>query len=238
MVRIYIKTLDPINTMIRHSFLHMLTTGILLIPLVFSIGVLECHARDFTESLINPEFTNSHEDLEGSFFLSNNSIKDEEVAQKKSRIFRSSYEGPPYVLEPGLRNNFVARLWQDFNVQIKTPVKFAHKHPFRFSLVVVGIGALVATDDKTLPYLVPKSELEENGLIKVGKLLSTYGETIYIMPLIVGLGVYGWSADSPKEKETFLMVTEALATSATWTGLLKVSCGRERPFQREDPTSD
>jgi hypothetical protein len=238
LVRIYIKALDPIKTLIRHFLLHILTTGIFLIPLVFSIGVLDCQARDFTQSLLNPKLVSPHEDLEGSFFMSNISIKEEKVTQKKSGIFRSSYKGPPYVLEPGLKNNLVARLWRDFNVQIKAPVKFAHKHPFRFSLAIVGIGTLVATDAKTLPYLVPKSELEENGLIKVGKLLSTYGETIYIMPIIVGFGVYGWSAHSPKEKETFLMVTEALATSATWTGLLKVGCGRERPSQREAPEGD
>ncbi len=231
-------TLDSIKTMIRHFVLHMLTSGILLIPLVFSIGVLRCHARDLTESLLNPKFINSHEDLEGSLFLSNKSIKDEEVAHKNSRILRSSYKGPPYVLEPHFRNNLIARLWRDFDVQIKTPVKFAHRHPVRFSLVIAGVGALVATDRNTLPVLVPKEELQEKGLIKVGKLLSTYGEAVYAMPIIVGFGAYGWLAHSSREKETFFMVTEALATSSTWTGLLKVGSGRERPSQREAPESD
>jgi membrane-associated phospholipid phosphatase len=216
----------------------MPTSGILLIPLVFSFGVLDCHARDFTESLLNPKFINSHEDLEGSFFLSNKSIKEEEVAHEKSRIFRSSYKGPPYVLESHFRNNFIARLWRDYNVQLRTPFKFAHRYPVRFSLVIIFVGALVATDHKTLPILVPKSELQENGLIKVGKSLSTYGEAVYAMPIIVGFGVYGWVTDSPKEKEIFLMVMEAFMTSSMWTGLLKVGSGRERPSQREAPKSD
>jgi membrane-associated phospholipid phosphatase len=238
LIRKCTKILDPIKTMIGHFFLRKLTTRILLIPLVFSIGALDCHARDFTKSLLNSKFINPHENQEGSFFLSNTSIKEEKVVHKKSRIFKCSYKGPPYLLEPHLRNNFVARLWRDFDVQIKAPFKFAHRHPIRFSLVIVGIGAMVATDHKTLPILAPKSELQENGLIKVGKRLSTYGETVYAMPIIVGFGAYGWLTDSPGEKETFLMVTEALATSATWTGLLKVGFGRERPSQREAPESD
>jgi membrane-associated phospholipid phosphatase len=224
--------------MLRHFFLRKLTTGILFIPLVFYIGVLNCHARDFTESLLKPKFINPYKNSEGSFFLSNTSIQEGEIVHKKSRIFRSSYKGPPYILEPDIRNNFVARLWRDFDVQIKAPFQFAPRHPIRFSLVIVGIGAMVATDHKTLPILVPKSELQEEGLIKVGKQLSTYGETVYAMPIIVGFGVYGWVTDSPREKETFLMLTEALATSATWTGLLKVGFGRERPSQREAPQSD
>jgi hypothetical protein len=224
--------------MLRHFFLRKLTTGILFIPLVFSLGALDCHARDFTEYLPNPKLINPRENQKGSLFLSNTSIKEEKSVCKKSRIFKCFYKGPPYVLEPNLRNNFVARLWRDFDVQIKAPFQFAHKHPIRFSLVIVGIGAMVATDHKTLPILVPKSELQENGLIKVGKRLSTYGETVYAMPIIVGFGAYGWLTDSPREKETFLMVTEALATSATWTGLLKVGFGRERPSQREAKESD
>jgi membrane-associated phospholipid phosphatase len=216
----------------------MLTIGILFIPLVFSMGALNCHAGDFTESLLNPKFITPHENPKGVFFLSNASIKEEKIVHKKSCIFKSSYKGPPYVLEPNLRNNFVARLWRDFDVQIKTPFRFAHRHPIRFSLVIAGIGAMVATDHKTLPILVPKSELQENGLIKVGKWLSTYGETAYALPIIVGFGSYGWLTNSPREKETFLMVTEALATSATWTGLLKVGSGRERPYQREAKESD
>jgi membrane-associated phospholipid phosphatase len=224
--------------MLRHFFLRMLTTGILFIPLVFSMGVLNCYAGDSTRSLLNPKFINPGENLGGGFFLSNTSIEKEKVVHKKSRIFKCSYKGPPYVLEPDLRNNFVARLWRDFDVQIKAPFQFAHRHPIRFSLVIVGVGAMVATDHKTLPIFVPKSELQENGLIKVGKWLSTYGETVYALPIIVGFGSYGWLTDSPREKETFLMVTEALATSATWTGVLKVGFGRERPSQREAPQSD
>jgi membrane-associated phospholipid phosphatase len=237
-IGIYTKILDPIKTMLTHFYLRMLTNGILFIFLIFSIGVLDCHAGDFTESFLNPKIINPVENSEACLFLSNTSIKEEKVVHRKSCIFKCSYKGPPYVLEPRLRSNIIARLWRDYNVQIKTPFKFVHKHPVRFSLAIIGVGALVATDHKTLPILAPKSELQEEGLIKVGKWLSTYGETIYAMPIIVGFGAYGWITDSPKEKETFLMVTEALATSATWTGLLKVGCGRERPSQREAKESD
>jgi hypothetical protein len=224
--------------MSRGFILHMLIIGILLLPFAFSIGAPRCHARDLSESLLNPKLINSHEDLEASLFPSNKSIKENEIVYEKSHIFRFSYKGPPYVLEPHFRNNLIARLWRDFDVQMKTPVNFARAHLVRLSLVIAGVGALVATDRNTLPVLVPKDELQEKGLIKVGKSFSKYGETVYVMPIILGFGVYGWVADSPREKETFLMVTEALVTSATWTNLMKVGFGRERPSQREAPESD
>jgi membrane-associated phospholipid phosphatase len=216
----------------------MLTTGIPLVPIFILFGVTNCDACDLTKPSFDLKLMNSHADVPGGFFLSDMSVEEEQAVPNKSHIFRSSYKGPPYVLEPYLKNNFVSRLWRDYIIQLKVPFGFVSKHPVHSGLIIIGIGTLLATDQKTLPILAPKSELEENGLIKVGKSFSKYGEAVYAMPIIAGFGVYGWVAHSPREKETFLMVTEALTTSATWTGLLKVGFGRERPSQREAPASD
>jgi hypothetical protein len=232
------KTPDPIEAMTKHLSLIMLTTGIPLVPIFILFGVTNCDACDLTKPSFDLKFINSYADVPGGFFLSDMSVEEEQAVPNKSHIFRSSYKGPPYVLGPYFRNNFVARLWRDYIIQLKAPFGFVSKHPVHSGLIIIGIGALVATDQKTLPLLAPKSELEENGLIRVGKSFSKYGEAVYAMPIIVGFGAYGWLAHSPREKETFFMVTEALATSSTWTGLLKVGFGRERPYQREAPESD
>ncbi|MGB8657528.1 MAG: phosphatase PAP2 family protein [Candidatus Zixiibacteriota bacterium] len=233
-----LKTPDPIKAMNRHLSLIILTTEIPLVTIFILLGVMNCDACDLTKPSFDLKFMNSHADVPGGFFLSDMSVEEEQTVPHKSRIFRSSYEGPPYVLEPDLKNNLIARLWRDFNVQARSPFKFARFHPVRFGLAFIGLGALIATDHKTLPVLAPKGELEENGLTKVGKSFSKYGEAVYAMPIIVGFGAYGWLAHSPREKETFFMVTEALATSSTWTSLLKVGCGRERPSEREASESD
>ncbi len=170
--------------------------------------------------------------------MSANSIRDTGVARKDPCILRSSYKGPPYMLEPHLKNNLVARIWRDFNVQLKTPIQFARKHPIRLGLAIISVGTLVATDRKTLSFFAPQEELQEHGLVKLGKSLSAYGETVYALPIIGGFGLYGWVADSPRERETFMMLTEALVTSAAWTGLLKVLSGRERPYQGEASDND
>lgn len=224
--------------MSRYFVLHLLLSAILLIPGAFSFGAMDCHAGAFTRSWYNLNSADFHSELPGSFLLSDKSAPAEETSLQKPHIFRFSYQGPPYLLESERRNNLTARLWRDLVVQARAPFRFAYRHPARLGLVLFGVGAMVASDHKTLPWLVPKSELQENGLIRVGKSFSKYGETVYAVPIIVGFGVYGWSTHSPREKETFLMVTEALATSATWTGIMKVGFGRERPSQREAPMSD
>ncbi len=234
----YLETPDPIKAMNRHLSLIALTTGIPLVPILILFGVTNCDACNLTKPSFDLKFMNSHAGVSRGFFLSDMSVEEEQAVPNKSHIFKSSYKGPPYILEPYLKNNFVARLWRDYIIQLKAPFGFVSKHPVHSGLIIIGIGTLVATDQKTLPLLAPKSELEENGLIKVGKSFSKYGEAVYAMPIIAGFGVYGWVTHSPREKETFFMVTEALATSSTWTSLLKVGCGRERPYQREAQESD
>jgi hypothetical protein len=201
-----------------------------LIAVAFSTAAAYCYARDLDESSLNSKFINSYKDPGGSFFLSDKSIRDTGIARKDPGIFRSSYKGPPYVLEPHLKNNLLARIWRDFNVQLKTPIQFARKHPIRLGLAIISVGTLMAT--------APQEELQEGGLVKLGKSLSTYGEAVYALPIIGGLGLYGWVADSPRERETFRMLMEAVVTSAAWTGLLKVCSGRERPFQGESSDND
>jgi len=232
------ELLTSIRIMVRHSFSHILTNGIVLIAVAFSTAAAYCYARDLDESSLNSKFINSYKDPGGSFFLSDKSIRDTGIARKDPGIFRSSYKGPPYVLEPHLKNNLLARIWRDFNVQLKTPIQFARKHPIRLGLAIISVGTLMATDRKTLSFFAPQEELQEGGLVKLGKSLSTYGEAVYALPIIGGLGLYGWVADSPRERETFRMLMEAVVTSAAWTGLLKVCSGREGPFQGESSDND
>jgi hypothetical protein len=234
----YLKTPDPIKAMTKFLSLIMLTAGIPLALVFVLFGVINCDACDLTKPSFDLMFMNSHAHVPGGSFLSDRSVEEKQAVPNKSHIFRFSYKGPPYTLEPYLRNNFFARLWRDYVIQLKEPFGFSSKHPIHSGLIIIGIGTLVATDQKTLTLLAPQSELRENGLIKVGKSFSQYGEVVYAIPIIAGFGIYGWVAHSPREKETFLMVTEALTTSATWTGLLKVGLGRERPSQREAPVSD
>jgi len=205
---------------------------------VFSTAVSGCYAKSLSPASFRCESASSAKKSGAGLFLFSGTEDENQIARKKPGIFRWSYKGPPYILESERRDNLFARLWRDIVVQAKAPFGYARHHPVRFGLGVAAVGTLVATDRRTLSYFAPKDELREYGLVKLAKQFSRYGEVVYAVPIIVGFGGYGWLADSPREKETFLMVTEALASSAAWTGLLKVATGRERPSQREAPESD
>ncbi len=134
--------------------------------------------------------------------------------------------------------SFVGRLSLDYRNQIQFPFGYAKRHPTRSLLGVAGIATLVLTDHVTYEILVPRDRLEEHGLVGPSARLSKWGNGSSALPLVLGIGALGIVLDSPRERETSLMLVEAVLTSATWTQLLKQVTGRERPHEREERVAD
>lgn len=134
--------------------------------------------------------------------------------------------------------SFVGRLSYDYGSQIRFPFAYAKRNPTGFLLGATGIAALVFTDHVTYGILAPRESLEENGLAASAARVSKWGGRSSALPLVLGIGALGMALDSPRERETSLMLVEALLTSATWTDLLKQVSGRERPREREESVGD
>lgn len=129
---------------------------------------------------------------------------------------------------------FASRLSRDFVVQFQFPFRYAAKEPVKFTLGAAGLLALVFTDHMTQPILAPRSTLSENGLIKPAEQLSGAATKPTILAIVAGLGAFGIAANSPRERETSVMLVEAVLTSEIWADVLKMASRRERPRQVED----
>jgi hypothetical protein len=133
---------------------------------------------------------------------------------------------------------FGERLFREFRGQAVYPFELAGRNPTRFLLGAAGIAALVLADPVTYPVLVPKERLEEIGIVGPASTLSDWGSGTSAAPLVIGIGAIGLVAGSRHEKETSVMLVEALLTSEAWTQLIKTAAGRERPSQAEDYVAD
>jgi membrane-associated phospholipid phosphatase len=133
---------------------------------------------------------------------------------------------------------FAGRLFDDYTAQLAFPLRLARTDAPRFLVGFGGVATLILTDPATYDALVPPSARGRDDFVKPATALSKLGGTRSALPLVVGIGALGVLAGSDREKQTAVMLTEALVTSATWTSLLKSTTGRERPREREARVSD
>jgi undecaprenyl-diphosphatase len=132
--------------------------------------------------------------------------------------------------------DFVEHLYHDFTTQATFPVRYARDRPGRFILGFGCISALILTDHLSYDALRPDPPGED--LVDAALTLTDWGRTRPGNVLILGLGVLGWVADRPYEKDTAFMLAEVLMTSGGWAAFLKATTGRERPLEREERISD
>jgi membrane-associated phospholipid phosphatase len=97
---------------------------------------------------------------------------------------------------------------------------------------------MIFTDHKTTAFLAPPSTLHENGLDETAKQFSGVATRSTIIALVAGFGVLGIVADAPRERETSVMLVEAVLTSEIWADLIKMASRRERPRDMDGHMSD
>jgi hypothetical protein len=132
----------------------------------------------------------------------------------------------------------LSRVRRDYPQQLTFPFRTAWHHPVGTGLGVAGLVGLIAADPQTMDWLSPKEEVQENGITKAGQKLAKYGGGPYAGAVVLAFAGVGWLGNSPREKDTAMMLTEALALSGAWTGALKLAFGRQRPRESEARASD
>jgi membrane-associated phospholipid phosphatase len=149
-------------------------------------------------------------------------------------------EHPPGVLGRlgGFTADFAIHLLRDYQTQLQFPFQYVGEHPGRAMLASAGLAGLVLSDRATYDALAPKEIRDKDELSDAAARMSKWGNSSSTIPLVLGIGAAGIVFDSPRERETSLMLVEAILTSATWTELLKTATGRERPREAEGVVSD
>lgn len=126
----------------------------------------------------------------------------------------------------------------DLHEQLSYPFGLAARDPARFAIGAGGIIALALTDRLTYGPMSSPSFVPGDGLDGPAHTLSNIGNARNAIPLVLSFGAVGLVTGSHREKQTSIMLTEALVTSAIWTGALKYLSGRERPRELHEPVSD
>jgi membrane-associated phospholipid phosphatase len=135
---------------------------------------------------------------------------------------------------PGLGHRFVT----DLHTQLTYPFGLATRDPSRFFLGSLGISALILSDVTTYGALTTPSFIRHERMVGPARTLSRMGDGTSALALIAGFGLVGFVGGSEHEKQTSVMLAEAVATSSVWTGALKFLAGRERPRDLEEVSSD
>jgi membrane-associated phospholipid phosphatase len=130
------------------------------------------------------------------------------------------------------------RFATDFHEQLSYPFALAGRDRSKFLFGTAGIVALVLTDRLTYGPMADPPFATRDELIGPAQTISDFGSTRNALPLVLGIGVVGLITDSHREKQTSIMLAEALVTSAVWTSLLKYATGRERPREIEGAAAD
>jgi membrane-associated phospholipid phosphatase len=133
---------------------------------------------------------------------------------------------------------FVQRIYYDYSTQLQFPFRYLKRNPKGFVLGTTGILTLIFTDHLTHDVLTPDEDLEESRLRDYGERLSRLGDTETAYPVVLGFAALGLLTKSRRELDTGMMLFEALLTSATWTYLLKITTGRERPREVDGTVAD
>jgi membrane-associated phospholipid phosphatase len=126
----------------------------------------------------------------------------------------------------------------DFYEQFSYPFALAGREPAKFLLGAGGIAALIITDRNTYPHLIDPSFADHDDLVGPAQTLTNLGQAKNALPLVAGFAAVGLMTDSHREKQTSIMLAEALVTSAAWTSMLKFVSGRERPREAEGGEAD
>lgn len=134
--------------------------------------------------------------------------------------------------------NTALHLGTDLHEQLSYPFALAWRDPSRFLIGAGGIAALVLTDRLTYQPMSSPSFLPDDHLAGPARTFSRIGNASSALPLVLGFGAVGLVTGSHREKQTSLMLAEALVTSAIWTGALKYASGRERPRELHESVAD
>jgi hypothetical protein len=130
------------------------------------------------------------------------------------------------------------RLSGEVVVQFEFPFRYAASEPKRFLVAAAGIATLILTDPYTQDLLAPEDELEEHDLLEPMEKVSNLANTTNTLVLIGGFGAVGIVGKLPRERETSVMLAEAVLTSQLWTELIKRLTRRERPRETAGDAAD
>ncbi|HEU4928251.1 MAG TPA: phosphatase PAP2 family protein, partial [Candidatus Krumholzibacteria bacterium] len=126
----------------------------------------------------------------------------------------------------------------DLHEQLAYPFALAGRDPTRFVVGATGIVALILTDRITYSPMAEPTFLPPGKLLGPARTLSHIGNTQHAIPLVLGFGAVGLITGSDREKQTSIMLAEALVTSGLWTSALKYVAGRERPRELHEAVAD
>jgi membrane-associated phospholipid phosphatase len=130
------------------------------------------------------------------------------------------------------------RIASDLQAQLSFPIGLAWQRPSTFLLGTAGLAALIASDPVIYNAMASPLVTSHRNVVGPAQTVSRFGDGTVAIPLILGFGVAGLIAGSEREKRTGVMLTEAVVTSAVWTGLIKYAAGRERPRELHEAGSD
>lgn len=126
----------------------------------------------------------------------------------------------------------------DLHEQISYPFALAGRSPAKFIIGATGIAALILSDRITYSPMAEPTFLPTGTLVGPARTLSNIGNTQNAIPLVLGFGAIGLVTGSQREKQTSVMLAEALFTSGLWTSALKYVAGRERPRELHEEVAD
>lgn len=126
----------------------------------------------------------------------------------------------------------------DLHEQISYPFVLAGRSPAKFLIGATGIVALILSDRVTYSPMAEPTFLPPGELVGPAQTLSNIGNTENAIPLVLGIGAIGLVTGSQREKQTSVMLAEALFTSGLWTSTLKYVAGRERPRELHEDVAD
>ena len=129
-------------------------------------------------------------------------------------------------------------LGRDLHEQLTYPFALASRDPYRFMMGTAGILALIVSDRATFTPMSQPTLLPEGTLVGPAQTLSSIGSTRNALPLVLAFGAVGLATGSGREKQTSIMLAEALVTSGLWTSAIKYVAGRERPREMHEAVAD
>jgi membrane-associated phospholipid phosphatase len=140
----------------------------------------------------------------------------------------------------GLTNgvfHFAGSLGNDFATQAAYPFRLARDRPGRFLLGAAVFLGVVHTDNATRDAIASPEFVRDHGLAAPTQWMSDVTAPSRAVPVVALIGAVS-ILGSPRERETGVMLSEALITSSVWTGALKYLTGRERPRETTEIAAD
>ncbi len=142
----------------------------------------------------------------------------------------------PALADDSYLHSFFRTLGDDYQTQVKYPFNLAKDEPAAFLAGVGGIALLIGTDPTTEDWLAP-DPVEGSRRLERAQSYSNLLLPVTVVT-VAAFGIVGISADRQKEKDTTEFLARALITANTWTGILKILTGRQRPRETTGDHSD